>query len=162
MDIPRIPLWLQNPEFAKSMFAAMKGATDFQVTDKVESHPLIDPQYRTPADRNSGNVLFRRYPDGTLDVEYCKHEIIDALNLVRAVGPSGLNSTQQAALCCVFPDMFDFIDSTLVDAVRKVQCKVSKDECNNLKALVALHLATEQNWNGGFGSGHVGMPTSKE
>ncbi len=162
MTYQRVPLWLQNPEFAKSMFASMKGATDFQVTDKVESHPLMDAQYRTPPDRQSGNVLFRRYPDGTLDFEYCKHEILDALNLVRAAGPATLNTAQQAALCCVFPDMFDFIDSTMIDAVRKVQCKVSKDECNTLKALVAMHIAKEQNWNGGFGSGTVGFPTAKE
>lgn len=154
-NFPRIPTFLQNLEFAKSWYKDVKGATDYKPVEKIPCHPTMENQYRTPPDRVNGNELFRRYPDGTLDLEHAKHIVLDALEAMRHGGKDSLSGYQQAALCCVFPDVFDFLDPTMVESTRKVLCKVNKEECKKISVLVALHLNEQENWNAGLGGGSL-------
>lgn len=156
----RIPFHLQSAAAAQELSKAIDNTTDLKKLESVPSERLMQPQYRTPADRVSGTELFRRYPDGELDYDAAKHVVVDALETLKQMGPGGLTNLEQAALCCLFPNTFDFVDEAMVESIRKVMCKVSKDESKKVAMLVALHLNEVMNYNAGYGGGSV-MPRSE-
>lgn len=156
----RIPIHLQSPEIAKALSNTIDNSTDLKKLEKIPTERMLSPQYRTPTDRVNGNELFRRYPDGALDYEAAKHIVIDSLNKLKQLGPDGLTRLEQSVLCCLFPDTFDFVDQAMVESIRKVMCKISREECKKISVLVALHLNEVMNHNAGYGGGSV-MPRSE-
>lgn len=158
-NLPRKPVRFieANQELLKSQEGAAgqrKGGTDYS---KDIAAPTISGYsvgtYRTPADRVNGNEIFRRYPDGMLDLGYACNKVIDALHIAKQGGP--LNSVQQAALSALFPMTFNYHDSNMVDHVRTVNCRITPMEAIVVARKVAAHLAEEMNWNAGRGGGSV-------
>ena len=150
-NLPRVPVRFipENAELldqmAKSNDAGQKiGATDYQANSAGVLNQEMTPVYRTPHDRENGNVLFRRYPDGTLDLEWAKHQVVDAIHKVRdGILPTSL---EQAALSCCFPGTFSYIDNSLVDSVRTVNLRITPMESMAVAVLVAKHLQDELNF----------------
>lgn len=145
---PKVPVRFVNSNaemldtMEKSSSAGQQlGATDYKPNQEAVYPAQMTPQYRTAPDRVNGNVIFRRYVDGTLDVEYAKHQIIDAIHKVRDHVP--LNSMEEAALSCCFPRTFSFIDPGVQESVRTVNLKISLLESMMVAQAVALHLAAE-------------------
>lgn len=159
MTFPRLPVRFvpANEELLKAQYAGSEsGTTDAGVNETVPV-ARMEPSYRTAPDRISGNEMFRRYPNGMLDVDHAKHQVIDALHKVKDKGP--LNSMEVVALSVLFPDLFadhfGVVDSATIDAVRRVQLKLHPEETMAIAAAVAGHLAEEENYNAGQGGGSV-------
>lgn len=144
MHFPRRPVWMNDPDMAKSMFKDIKGKTDVKIVEDCPTQSKIEQTFRTPSDREFGNVLFRRYPDGKLDYEWAKHIVLDALRKHR----DGLQLTnlECCALTCMFPKQVKLMDEGMSDSMRRVHLKLTKDESSKIALLVAVHLLEEQDY----------------
>jgi hypothetical protein len=139
-------------------WAGQREGTDWQPGEEsaYQVAPGVQPQYRTPADRVSGNQLFRRYPNGALDVEYAKQCVVDALHRVKeSGGHDQLNSLEKVALSVLFPMSFDYVPAGMAPAVTSVQLRLGPSELMLIREAVGRHLAEEVNWNAGKGGGSV-------
>lgn len=148
---PRRPVRFvpQNEEMLKSLYTREHDDhPDYRQTEDVpKAH--MEPQYRTPPDRVMGNQMFRRYPDGTLDLEDCKHRVVDALRKVKDGLPP--TSLEKVALSCIYPTLFAYVDARLLSSVSAVQLRLSPWEITLIHQKVAEHLIQEMNWNAGIG-----------
>lgn len=145
MTLPRVPVRYikQNEELLKSQSGPGMPTTDYREAQNVpESRP--QPTYRRAADRPTGNVLFRRYPNGQLDVEYAKHKVIDAVHQYKNEAP--LTPMQQAALQCCFPNMFNYVPSTMLASMMRVNMRISPEEAAMVAMAVAMHLQEEMKY----------------
>lgn len=150
--LPKVPVRFiaENSEMLDSMAKSHTagqtlGGTDYTPEQAAAYHTAMHPEYRTAPDRVNGNVIFRRYADGSLDVDYAKNQIVEAIRKVRDNIP--LNSMEEAALSSCFPNVFShYIDSGVVSSVRAVSCKISLLESQAVSAAVAAHLAAELDW----------------
>lgn len=116
--------------------------TDYKLTEETASLQVIPDQYRAPLDRVNGNEMARRYPDGTLDIDYMKHKIIDALRIVK--DQCALNAIQELALSVLFPTVFVGIyDPTMADTLCRVNLKITPHERDLVAMAVAEHLIQE-------------------
>ena len=130
-----------NEDILKSEYAGSKlGGTDYKQTDTVPETAMVS-QYRYPADRVNGNEIFRRMPNGQLDIDYAAHKVIDAIHIVVNKGP--LNAEQMTALSCLAPDTFQYIDPGMASSVLRATLRISVLECVEIMERVALHLAEE-------------------
>lgn len=143
-NLPKVPVRFvpQNDELLNKSSNAGQSPTntDLKINQTV---PDFDMQgsYRAPHDRVNGNQMFRRYPDGTLDVEYAKHKVVDAIHKVR--DGVALNGIEQCALSCCFPQNFSYIDPTCLESMRTVNLKISSHEAQIVATTVAIHLDKE-------------------
>lgn len=147
-NFPRIPVrYLEtNQELLKSQYGsnisgASHEATDYRNTEEVATLTTIPDQYRAPLDRMHGNEMARRNPDGTLDIDYMKHKVLDALKILKNKGT--LNAIQELALSCVFPTVFQYVDPALSNTLARVNLKISPEECSMIAFAVADHLCQE-------------------
>jgi len=166
---PKVPVRFieGNQELLKSQegLAGQRLGTDWRDGEVQASHlPNMVPSYRTPPDRVRGNELFRRYPNGTLDLQGAKNLVVDALHRVKeSGGHDQLNALEKVALSVLFPMSFEYVASGMEQAVAEVQLKLSPVEVMQIRELVASHLAEELNWNAGLGGGSVpGRNTTRE
>ena len=148
----RIPLNLQNLH---------KALPDAVMTDWVEAQddqtyqiaPGVNSDYRTPFGRSNGNVVFRRYLDGSLDIDGAKHIIIDVLRKTRNLLP--ITDLEKLILNTVFPTVFPFMDAVVAMKMANVQFQLTPNELQDVAMAIAGHLAEELNFNGGAGGGTV-------
>lgn len=132
-------------DFGKSADAGQRiGGTDYLPGDASAPTGSMSAQYRTPPDRVYGNVLFRRLPDGSLDLDYAMHAVVDALRKVR--DGVALTSLEEAALSCCFPQNFSYLDPGVVDSVRRVNLKITHEESVLVATKVAMHLQAQMNF----------------
>lgn len=151
MTSSKIPLHLQK---ALSGGSAEESLTDYKQTESTVSvQGGVVSSYRTPADRTSGNDTFRRYPDGTLDVEYAKHKVVDMLHRLKDGQP--LTELEKCILTCCFPAATPFMDAGVADNLRAVNLRIAPEEMLAISMKVASHLAAEMNYNAGQGGGSV-------
>lgn len=139
-------------------WAGQREGTDWRPGEEsaVQVPPGVSPSYRAPADRVNGNQLFRRYPNGLLDVEYAKHQVVNALHRVKeSGGHDQLNSLEKVSLSVLFPASFDYIPQGMAPAVASVQLRLSPTEVMMVREAVARHLAEELNYNAGSGGNSV-------
>lgn len=117
------------------------GGTDYTHSNDV---PLstIQAQYRIAPDRVNGNEIFRRYPDGSLDIDYAAMKVVDAIHIVVNGGP--LNSEQKVTLGCLAPDSFNFFDRNMADHVLRTTLRISVLECVSIMERVATHIEEER------------------
>lgn len=150
-NLPRKPVRFiaENQELLKSMSDMMPTPmTDYKVNvDAPEAK--MESAYRSPDGRVNGNELFRRYPDGTLDLDAAKHVVVDIINRVRDHGI--LTELEKVALTCIFPMMFSFVDARLIGPLTAVQLRLSADEILAIHRAVTQHMITMTNWNAGMG-----------
>lgn len=158
-NLPRKPVRFlpQNEALLKAQDAGQSHeATDYSQDVVI---PTVGPKrssYRMPLDRECGNYMFRRYMDGSLDLSYACHKVIDAIHQAKDSGGADvLNSLQKVALSVLFPNSFDFVDSAMVPQIASVQLRLSPEEVQLIRMKVAAHLAEEMNWNAGRGGGSV-------
>jgi hypothetical protein len=102
--------------------------------------PGIVHDYRVDINRTSGNQVFRRYHDGTLDVMAAKHVVIEVIEQARN-GVQPLTDLQKLILSVIFPGVFNFEDPLVVEKMRAAQMNLSLDECQLVAVKVAQHLA---------------------
>lgn len=145
---PRVPLYIQHPEMVK--------ATGAQVNPSWESfapNTTYEPNYKTQPfpERPSTHAMsiIRRYPDGTLDYEWAKNMVIDAVHNRHA--PHGLLPIHQALLTVVFPEKFRAIEPMQAE----IMTQFSPSEKEKVKQLVVAQMKEEENWNTGVGGGSV-------
>ncbi len=139
-------------------WAGQREGTDWQPGEvsAYQVAPGVQPQYRTPPDRAISNMLFRRYPNGALDIMYAKNLVVDALHRVKeSGGHDQLNSLEKVALSVLFPMSFDYVAPGMAPAVASVQLRLGPAELLLIREAVARHLAEEVNWNAGKGGGSV-------
>lgn len=139
-------------------WSGQRSGTDWR-PGEVSAHqvgPGVQPTYRTPPDRVSGNQLFRRRPNGALDMAHAKHLVLDALHRVQeSGGHDQLNSMEKVALSVLFPMSFDYVPDGMANAVASVQLRLSPAETLSIRESVARHLSEEENYNAGQGGGSV-------
>lgn len=149
---PRMPVRFVpgNEEMLKSQAGigpqsagAGPGASDFAQTEDV---PTVAPydHYRAPLDRVHGNEMARRYPDGSLDVDYMKHKVLDALR--KAKDGVQLNALEELALTVLFPTSFSYVDDGLTSDLAKVNLKITPMESMQVAQAVAEHLCYQYDY----------------
>ena len=83
---PCVPLHLQARAglIKSSEFEVYKDQTDYSpaVTIAVPEETM-GPSYNAPRNRPNGNVMFRRYPDGQLDVDAARDVAVASLDAYR-------------------------------------------------------------------------------
>lgn len=139
-------------------WAGQREGTDWRPGEEsaYQVPPGVQPTYRTPPDRVNNNQLFRRYPNGSLDIEYAKHVVIDALHRVKdSGGHDQLNTMEKVALSVLFPMSFDYVPTGMAPAVASVQLRLAPAELILIREAVARHLAAEADYNAGQGGGSV-------
>lgn len=104
----------------------------------------MQAEYRTPHDRERGNEMFRRYPDGTLDYKYAANKVIEAVHKYR--DNCELTGIEKTALSCCFPSSFSFHDAGVISATRAVNLRLSLEEQMKVSMLVADHLMREMQY----------------
>ncbi len=159
-NLPKRPVRFQenNQELLKSMgadYSDIEGKTNYtHDTDVATLPPGIQPSYRTPHDRVNGNVMFRRYLNGTLDMDNACQKVIDAVNRYKEKDVP--KYTQECiALQVIFPGHFDVgdVDPLMAASVAAVNLDLIPEEVALIRMKVATHLAEVMNWNAGQGGG---------
>ena len=155
--LPRLPLNLQK--------AISGGSAEEELTNYKQNAPTnvptyasgVDSTFRAPMDRANGNVVFRRYPDGSLDIASAADKVLDMVHRVQENGNSSafLTNQEELILSVVFPTAFSFVDSSLLDRMREVNLRITADEAFLVAMKVQAHLKEELNWNAGQGGGSV-------
>jgi hypothetical protein len=143
----------EHEELLKSQEASSggrAGATDYAHTEP-ETTAVMEPQFRAPGDRNIGNVLFRRNPDASLDLENAKNVVVDAIHKVKDKSP--LTNLEELVLSIMFPLMFTFVDPRLAGPMAAVHLRLAPHEITMIQAKVAAHLTAEMSYNAGIGGG---------
>ena len=84
----KVPLHLQHKADLIS-----KGQSAGQSHDEMSYAPeralaipvqsVAQSSYRTPHDRESGHVVFRRYVEGDLDIDYAVDKVVDAIHITQ-------------------------------------------------------------------------------
>lgn len=147
MNLPRIPLHVQNPDLVK--------ATGKQVNPSYESFgpaQRFTPKYKQLGDdRPSTHAMsmIRRNPDGTLDYDWAKNVVIDAVH--NAATPHAILPVHLALLQVVFPQRFRSMEPQQAALLTQL----SESEKARVKDLVEAHLKEEENWNAGAGGSSI-------
>lgn len=153
-NLPRLPVRFleHNQELLKSQLAHKTEHPDHELTEDVPTVHM-EPQFRAPGERNLGNQIFRRLPDGSLDVEAAKMVVVDIIHKLK----DGLMPTELEKLVvgCFFPLQFPFVDGRLAKQISAVQLKLTPWEMALVAQSVAEHLSQEMSYNAGNG----GFPT---
>lgn len=128
--------------------------TDYQQSETLPEEKMR-AEFRAPRDRNISNVLFRRNPDSSLDMESAKHVVVDAIHAAidSAGNPGMLNDLQQMVLQVFFPGVYTFVDPMLLDSIAAVHLRLADHEIMAVRLLVAAHLRAEMSYNAGIGGG---------
>lgn len=90
----RVPMNLLYPELYKS------DTTNYNGVDDVPSVKL-DPSFRAPAHAEYRDQLFRRYPDGALDLPNAILLVLEVVYKAKAGSP--LNEQECLIMSCCFP-----------------------------------------------------------
>lgn len=124
---PKVPVRhiAGNQELLKSMTRDVGPTTEYTNPEDVPKAQMT-PSYRTPIDRANGNVIFRRYPNGLLDVGYARDKVLEGLRCAKEGIP--LNGAQEAALSVLFPGIFAFVAPALHNQVMRVSLRITPAE----------------------------------
>ncbi len=141
----RVPLHLQ--------YAIKKSGPQPNPSEQsFRRNEIHNPKYNYQGqDRPNTHMMsdFRRYPDGTLDFEWAKNLVLDAVHNLST--PENLRPIHQAFLTVIFPLRFRMMEPKLAD----LRTQLSAAEKSKLKKMVEAQLLEEANWNAGMGGGHV-------
>ncbi len=155
---PKVPVRFVkgNDELLKSMYSDAKGSTDYVNDTTAPTHaPGVSSSYNVPTDRPNGNVMFRRYLNGSLDMDYACQQVIDACHRAK-YNAAPLYTQEAVALQVLFPASFSGeVDPLMAASVAAVNLNLIPEEQALIRAKVAAHLAEEMNYNAGLGGGSV-------
>lgn len=156
---PKVPVRFiaDNDELLKAQSGAGSLAgqpmTDHAVQEHIPQQNAASVHFRAPYDRVNGNVMFRRYPDGQLDVDNSVAILMRILNAQKDGAP--LTVQEKLAIQCVFPTIFPHEDPSLLESLRSVNLRITPLECLMLAIECGKHLAEQENFNAGYGGGSV-------
>ena len=159
--LPRLPLHVQqNLQKALSGGSAEEELSNYKqnAPEEVPAYPAgVVPTFRAAPDRVNGNAVFRRFPDGSLDIAYAANKVIDMVHRVQESDNSGafLTNQEELTLSVVFPRVFAYVDVSLLDRMREVNLRITADEAVLIAMRVSSHLKEEMNWSAGNGGGSV-------
>lgn len=98
--------------------------------------PGVHGDFRVPTGRASGNQLFRRYSDGTLDIDAAKDVVVDVIiKLKHGVQP--LTDLEKLVLTLHFPSVFNFYDPLVAAKMAAHHLNLSMHEKMMISAKVA-------------------------
>jgi hypothetical protein len=146
-EFPRIPLHVQFPELQKA-----QGQQKNPSWESFQPHVTHNQKVRLMGDdRPSTHAMsmIRRNPDGTLDHEWVKQIIVDAIHA--GAHPHGVRPVEVALLQVVFPGRFRNMEPSQAE----ILTQLSDSEKSRVRDLVLAHLKEEENWNAGQGGGSV-------
>ena len=137
--IPGIPLHMQNPE---------------EHREKMQKGVVRLPQ----KPRSSGNDVLRRYPNGTLDIEYVALKVVAAIEKMKGAeigGHSGFQMTEleKAILSLIVPELGK--KTGMSPRMAALMARISPKEKMVVQARVGALLKEKLNWNAGRGGGSV-------
>jgi hypothetical protein len=105
-----------------------------------------ETEVRIQEDRQDyGNVIFRRFANGVLCLDYAKNAIVDIVHKAQLGG--SLTPLEKASLSVILPLHFQLMD----EAVCKTMLHLSKEEIKSTRDLVMRHFSGENNYNAGRG-----------
>lgn len=158
-NLPKRPVRFQedNKDLLKSMgadYRDIEGKTDYVNDTSAPTVPAgVQSNYRVDSGRVNGNEMFRRYLNGSLDMDYACQQVIDAVHRVKH-GAAPLYSQEAVALQVLFPMSFHGeLDPSMVAAVASVNLSLVPEETAMIRMKVAAHLSEEMNYNAGLGGG---------
>jgi hypothetical protein len=93
--------------------------------------------------------VIRRNPDGTLDFQWAKNVVIDAVHKMHY--PEALRPIDRALLTVVFPDKYQGMMPQEAD----LKTQLSASEKSKVRQIVEAQLKEEENWNAGQGGGSI-------
>lgn len=99
-NLPRVPMTLLYPELFKSQSGSAVGSTDYRSSESVPKIEL-EPEYRAPTHELYRDQLFRRYPNGNLDLPAAIMLVLDVVYRMKAGGP--LNDQECLIISACFP-----------------------------------------------------------
>ena len=157
----RIPLHLQEQLRKATEMGSTIGVgsadsdmTNYNIDQNREvTTGRMGSDYRYPTGRAHGNTIFRRWNDGTLDVDSAASEAISLLAKVRNRVP--VTDFEKIVLTAAFPGVFQFEDIVVAQKMLALQGSISVMEMQQIAMVVASRLAEEENFNGGYGGGTV-------
>lgn len=151
-NFPRYPVRFldHNDELLKNQAPDLQKSVDHATTEDVPTAHM-EAQYNAPHGRMLGNQLFRRYPNGNLDLDAAKHVVVDILHKVKDKGY--LTELEKLVLNCMFPMAFSDVDPRLSEPLIRVQLKLAPWEIDLVAHAVSAHLVAEMNYNAGLGGG---------
>lgn len=142
----RVPINWQNVEFAKSM--AQKSPS----WESFRSHQIHEPKHRNLGDDGPSThamSVMRRNPDGTLDFEWAKNMVLDAVHNLNY--PFALTPVHYALLTVVMPSKY----RNMIPQQAEIMTQLSGSEKYKVLALVEAQLKEEENYSAGRGGGSV-------
>jgi len=161
-NLPRKPVRFvpQNEELLKSqegIAGQRKGGTDYSLDESVATISKPTAQYRTPPDRNIGNIFFRRRINGSVDLKYAVGKVVDAIHRFKdGGGINQLNNEEATCLRILFPYQFGGLENAAVSGtIAAVQLRLAPEEIEVIRIAVAKHLQEELNYNAGRGGSSV-------
>lgn len=103
------------------------------------------------SDRPSTHAMsvIRRNPNGELDYNWAKHQVINAIHGLQFHG--ALIPLDQALLTVIFPEKFKAMEPMQAD----ILTQFSASEKAKVRKMVEAHMNEEENWNAGYGGGSV-------
>lgn len=147
LNIPRVPLHMQNNGLAKSSAKANPSFESFRdhVIHKPEAKAIGDSHVTTHQ-----MSLIRRYADGRLDFDWAKNMVLDAIHNLSY--PHALQPLQRALLTILFPDKYK---GEMSPQEANMKTQFSNTEKAAVRAMVAAALLEEENWNAGAGGSSI-------
>lgn len=154
---PRFPLHLQSPDIAKA--AKNEASPSYESFRPNITHP--SGQYGKDMTENRATVQdqyrIRRYPNGQLAYDWVAQQIVDAIRALGFNGTTGdpnhgsaaLTPIQCALLTVVFPMKYRKTEPMQAE----ILTQLSDSEKEAVALLVEQQLASQENWNAGFGGG---------
>jgi hypothetical protein len=147
-NLPRVPLNVQNPDITK---AGPQKNPSYESFGPHERHQTGKYRYQGQ-DRPNTHMMstIRRNPDGTLDYEWAKNVITEAIHKLSY--PHALLPYERALVTVVFPERFREMEPMQAD----LMTQFSDTEKRKVRELVEQQLLEEENWNAGYGGGSDG------
>jgi hypothetical protein len=124
-----------------------KGTTNDSVTNyRSNTFPVpighVGSEYQVPAGRTLGNTVFRRDINGTLDLDYAKHYVVDCIHKYKD-DTSQLTDLEKLVLSTFFAPVFDYVDPVVAAKMRVIQFRLQDYEVFQISQAVAMHLEAE-------------------
>lgn len=144
----RKPLHMQSKVIAK---AASKGSPSYEsARDDEINEAKIQSDFNSKRPSSvAGQAVFRRYPNGELDIQWAANQVIDAIHKA-TYGAVELTTLEKAIIAVVFPDA---IDDPMAAKHGSLYLKISASEKSKIKAIVEKQIKDEASWNAGRGGG---------
>lgn len=145
---PRVPLNMTYPDLYKSEPMSGAAFTNNQIQAFDVTDGKMGPEYRTPENRVNGNEVFRRLPNGSIDMDAAVSRVLNAVSNLKFGNP--MNDMDCTILVACFPEAvgnrIPGADVAVAKASIRTKLRVSELEISDIAALTALKLVELHEW----------------